>query len=78
MLMTVEFVYMAGSLLYYTAAYSLSGIAAFSVILYVCKNRDNEDVVNFHGLGKTESIVSSHSYGSFAFYVVFQFCGILC
>jgi NADH-quinone oxidoreductase subunit N len=25
------------SLLYYTAAYSLSGIAAFSVILYVCK-----------------------------------------
>jgi NADH-quinone oxidoreductase subunit N len=27
----------AGSLLYYTAAYSLSGIAAFSVILYVCK-----------------------------------------
>jgi NADH-quinone oxidoreductase subunit N len=33
----VEFVYIAGSLIYYTAAYSLSGIAAFSVILYVCK-----------------------------------------
>jgi NADH-quinone oxidoreductase subunit N len=27
----------AGTLLYYTAAYALAGIAAFSVILYVCK-----------------------------------------
>ncbi|MFV8355549.1 NADH-quinone oxidoreductase subunit N [Flavobacterium sp. XS1P32] len=49
----------AGSLLYYTAAYSLSGIAAFSVILYVCKNRDNEDVVNFHGLGKTNPLLAA-------------------
>ncbi|MFV8334341.1 NADH-quinone oxidoreductase subunit N [Flavobacterium sp. GSP14] len=49
----------AGSLLYYTAAYSLSGIAAFSVILYVCKSRDNEDVVNFHGLGKTNPLLAA-------------------
>ena len=49
----------AGSLLYYTAAYSLSGIAAFSVILYVCKNRDNEDLVNFHGLGKTNPLLAA-------------------
>lgn len=49
----------AGSLLYYTAAYSLSGIAAFCVILYVCKNRDNEDVVNFHGLGKTNPLLAA-------------------
>ena len=49
----------AGSLLYYTAAYSLSGIAAFSMILYVCKNRDNEDVVNFHGLGKTNPLLAA-------------------
>ena len=49
----------AGSLLYYATAYSLAGIAAFSVILYVCKNRENEDVVNFHGLGKTNPILAA-------------------
>jgi NADH-quinone oxidoreductase subunit N len=49
----------AGSLLYYTAAYSLAGIAAFSVILYACKNRENEDIVNFHGLGKTNPLLAA-------------------
>jgi NADH-quinone oxidoreductase subunit N len=49
----------AGSLLYYTTAYSLSGIAAFAVILYVCKNRDNEDIVNFNGLGKTNPLMAA-------------------
>jgi NADH-quinone oxidoreductase subunit N len=49
----------AGSLLYYASAYSLSGIAAFSVILYVCKNRENEDIVNFHGLGKTNPLLAA-------------------
>nr|WP_315258412.1 NADH-quinone oxidoreductase subunit N [uncultured Flavobacterium sp.] len=49
----------AGSLLYYTTAYSLAGIAAFSVILYVCKNRENEDIVNFHGLGKTNPLLAT-------------------
>ena len=49
----------AGSLLYYASAYSLSGIAAFSVILYVCKNRDNEDIVNFQGLGKTNPLLAA-------------------
>ena len=48
----------AGSLLYYASAYSLAGIAAFCVILYVCKNRDNEDIVNFHGLGKTNPLLA--------------------
>jgi NADH-quinone oxidoreductase subunit N len=38
----------AGSLLYYTSAYALTGIAAFSVILYVCKDSENEDITNFH------------------------------
>jgi NADH-quinone oxidoreductase subunit N len=33
----------AGTLLYYTAAYALAGIAAFSVILYVCRNNENEE-----------------------------------
>lgn len=54
----------AGSLLYYASAYSLAGIAAFSVILYVCKNRDNEDVVNFHGLGKTNPLLAAILTGS--------------
>ena len=49
----------AGSLLYYASAYSLAGIAAFSVILYVCKNRDNEDIVNFHGLDKTNPLLAA-------------------
>ena len=49
----------AGSLLYYASAYSFAGIAAFSVILYVYKNRDNEDVVNFHGLGKTNPLLAA-------------------
>jgi NADH-quinone oxidoreductase subunit N len=49
----------ASSLLYYTTAYALSGIAAFSVILYVCKNHHNEDITNFHGLGKTHPFLAA-------------------
>ena len=49
----------AGSLLYYASAYSLAGIAAFAVILYVCKNKDNEDIANFNGLGKTNPLLAA-------------------
>lgn len=49
----------AGSLLYYSAAYALAGIAAFSVILYACKHKDNEDITNFHGLGKTNPLLAA-------------------
>jgi NADH-quinone oxidoreductase subunit N len=49
----------AGSLLYYTTAYSLAGIAAFAVILYVCKNKDNEDILNFNGLGKNNPLMAA-------------------
>jgi NADH-quinone oxidoreductase subunit N len=50
----------AGSLLYYASAYSLAGIAAFAVILYVCKNRENnEDIANFHGLSKTNPLLAA-------------------
>ena len=49
----------AGNLLYYTAAYSLSGIAAFAVILYVCKNKGNEDLKNFNGLGKKNPLMAT-------------------
>jgi NADH-quinone oxidoreductase subunit N len=48
----------AGILLYYTFAYALAGIAAFSVIIYVSKNKDNEDIVNFNGLGKTNPVMA--------------------
>lgn len=49
----------AGTLLYYAAAYSLAGIAAFAVILYVCGRNENEDMVNFHGLGKTNPLLAA-------------------
>lgn len=53
-----------GVLLYYSAAYALAGIASFSVILYVCKNQDNEDITNFHGLGKTNPLLAAVLTGS--------------
>ena len=49
----------AGSLLYYSAAYSLAGIAAFAVILYVWKNKHNEDIKNFNGLGKNNPLMAA-------------------
>jgi NADH-quinone oxidoreductase subunit N len=49
----------AGTLLYYIAAYALSGIAAFAVLLYVCKGKDNEDIANFNGLGKTNPVLAA-------------------
>jgi NADH-quinone oxidoreductase subunit N len=48
----------AGSLLYYTFAYALAGIAAFSVIIFVSKNKTNEDITNFNGLGKTNPVMA--------------------
>ena len=47
------------NLLYYTAAYALAGIAAFAVIITVTKNKDNEDIVNFNGLGKTNPLMAA-------------------
>ncbi|MEC4004124.1 NADH-quinone oxidoreductase subunit N [Flavobacterium sp. SUN052] len=47
------------NLLYYTSAYALAGIAAFAVIISVTKNKDNEDVVNFNGLGKTNPLMAA-------------------
>src|SRR6218665_165365 len=54
----------AGSLLYYASAYALAGIAAFAVILYVCRDRDNEDITRFHGLGKTHPLLAAILTGS--------------
>jgi NADH-quinone oxidoreductase subunit N len=49
----------ASSLLYYTAAYALAGIASFAVIIYVTKDKDNEDIDNFNGLGKTNPLLAA-------------------
>ena len=49
----------SGSLLYYATAYSLAGIAAFTVLLYVCKEKENEEISHFNGLGKTNPILAA-------------------
>ena len=49
----------ASTLLYYTAAYALAGIASFAVIIYVTQNKDNEDISNFNGLGKTNPLLAA-------------------
>ncbi|WP_333599319.1 NADH-quinone oxidoreductase subunit N [Flavobacterium sp.] len=49
----------ASTLLYYTAAYALAGIASFAVIIYVTRNKDNEDIANFNGLGKTNPLLAA-------------------
>ncbi len=43
----------AGSLFYYCVAYALAGIAAFSVVILVCKNEKETLISNFNGLAKT-------------------------
>lgn len=49
----------ANTLLYYTAAYALAGIASFAVIIFVTKDKENEDIVNFNGLGKNNPILAA-------------------
>ncbi len=49
----------AGILLYYAAAYAFAGIAAFAVILYVTREKENEDIYNFNGLGKTNPVLAA-------------------
>lgn len=48
----------ASTLLYYTAAYALSGIASFAVIIFVTQDKKNEDVDNFNGLGKSNPLMA--------------------
>lgn len=47
------------ALLYYAWAYALAGIAAFAVILYVCRDKEHEDIELFHGLGKTNPVLAA-------------------
>jgi NADH-quinone oxidoreductase subunit N len=54
----------AGVLLYYTAAYALAGIAAFTVVLAVCGDKGNEEIYNFNGLGKRNPLMAAVLTGS--------------
>ncbi|OYU85414.1 MAG: NADH-quinone oxidoreductase subunit N [Flavobacterium sp. BFFFF2] len=44
------------NLVYYMAAYSLAGIAAFSILIAVTKSAQNQDVNQFNGLAKTHPV----------------------
>lgn len=46
-------------ILYYAAAYSLAGVAAFAVILAVCKNNEDEQIANFNGLSKRNPVLAT-------------------
>ena len=48
----------ASTLLYYASAYSIAGIAFFAVVLYVTKDKENETIDNFKGLGKTHPLLA--------------------
>jgi NADH-quinone oxidoreductase subunit N len=49
----------ANTVLYYAAAYSLAGVAAFAVIMGVCRGKDNEDMSNFFGLVKRQPVMTA-------------------
>ena len=49
----------ASTLFYYASAYAFAGIAAFTVLLYVCKGKGNEDISNFNGLAKRDPLLAA-------------------
>jgi NADH-quinone oxidoreductase subunit N len=46
------------NLLFYATSYAIAGLAAFSVILFVTKNEDNDLIENFNGLGKKHPLMA--------------------
>ena len=52
-------------LLYYAAAYALAGIAAFAVILYVTKDKEDELAVHFNGLAARKPLMAAILTASF-------------
>lgn len=46
------------NLFYYACAYAIAGIAAFTVIIAVCKNSDDELIAKFKGLGQRNPIMA--------------------
>lgn len=49
----------ANTLLYYTAAYALAGIASFAVIVFVSQYKGNEDIESFNGFAKTNPLMAA-------------------
>ncbi|MBA5793042.1 NADH-quinone oxidoreductase subunit N [Flavobacterium sp. xlx-214] len=45
-------------LFYYMLAYAISGIAAFSVILYVCQDKQEELIMHFRGFAKHKPVLA--------------------
>ena len=45
-------------LFYYMAAYAVAGIAAFSVILYVCQGKKEELIIHFRGFAKHKPVLA--------------------
>ncbi len=46
------------TILYYAAAYSLAGVAAFAVILSVCRGKTDEDISHFYGLARKQPVLA--------------------
>ncbi len=49
----------SSTLLYYATAYALAGIAFFAVVLFVTKDKENETIDCFNGLGKTHPMLAA-------------------
>ncbi len=48
----------SNNLLFYSVSYALAGLAAFSVVLFVIKNEDNDHIDNLNGLGKKHPLMA--------------------
>lgn len=51
--------YSANVLFYYATAYSVAGLAMFSVLLYITKDKENETIDLFNGFGKTHPLLAA-------------------
>lgn len=45
-------------LLYYATAYAIAGIAAFAVVVVITKDKEDEDIFRFNGLGKKNPLLA--------------------
>ncbi len=46
-------------LFYYATSYAVAGLAVFSVILYVMKDKEKENIDTFYGFGKTHPLLTA-------------------
>nr|WP_317631928.1 NADH-quinone oxidoreductase subunit N [uncultured Flavobacterium sp.] len=51
------------TLFYYAIAYSTASIAVFAVVLYVCRDSENEDIENFKGFYKRSPLLTAIASG---------------